>query len=173
MTRTLPLTTGAINALYEGLKKHHEKYTLLTRLTLETGYRVSDVLAARLVDIRGNRLCLRESKTGKARNVEISMDTMKYIHEYMRRYHLTKGSALIYSREDARKRPLTRVRAWQVIREAGRDVGVTVSPHALRKTYAVNLYQATGNLRIVQQALNHDRIETTAVYVFAHELSRF
>ncbi len=39
------------------------------------------------------------------------------------------------------------------------------NPHRLRHTFATALYKATGNLRLVQEALGHANLQTTAIYL--------
>jgi len=42
-----------------------------------------------------------------------------------------------------------------------------VTPHTLRHTFATHLLRATGNLKLVQQALRHSDVTTTA-RVYSH-----
>ncbi|MDP2359726.1 MAG: tyrosine-type recombinase/integrase [bacterium] len=39
-----------------------------------------------------------------------------------------------------------------------------IHPHALRHTFATSLLKKTGNLRLVQLALDHESPKTTAIY---------
>jgi len=62
-------------------------------------------------------------------------------------------------------------RAWsparvsQVLGARFRELGVDVSAHRLRHTYATRLYRATGgDLRAVQMTLGHASVATTAMY---------
>lgn len=44
------------------------------------------------------------------------------------------------------------------------SAGAKISPHKLRATYATDMLQATNNIVLVQQALNHESPRTTLVY---------
>ena len=46
--------------------------------------------------------------------------------------------------------------------EAG--ISKRVTPHTLRHTFATRLYNRTGDIRLVQQALRHEFISTTQIY---------
>lgn len=40
-----------------------------------------------------------------------------------------------------------------------------LTPHKIRASFATNLYNATGDIRLVQQAMNHESMTTTQIYV--------
>ncbi len=44
------------------------------------------------------------------------------------------------------------------------EIDRPVSLHSLRHTFATNLYEKTGDLHLVQRALNHRQITTTEIY---------
>lgn len=45
-------------------------------------------------------------------------------------------------------------------------------PHQLRHTFAKHLYEATGDIRLVQELLGHEHVNTTQIYVGALELKK-
>ncbi len=51
------------------------------------------------------------------------------------------------------------------------NITAHVTPHTLRHTFATHLLRATGNLKLVQQALRHSDVATTA-RVYSHLTSR-
>ena len=48
------------------------------------------------------------------------------------------------------------------LRQTGLDTRTT--PHSLRHSFATKLYEKTGDLHLVQRALNHRQITTTEIY---------
>ena len=66
-------------------------------------------------------------------------------------------------------RHLTRQAVWERIKRGAKVAGVDlegVSPHALRKSFAVELYREKG-FKAVQAALQHRNAATTEIYSFA------
>lgn len=75
----------------------------------------------------------------------------------------------MFSSDRSRSGHVTRQSAWLWIKDAAKTAGVNLdgcSPHALRKSYAVELRRSSG-VAAAQAALQHDRASTTAIYAFA------
>ena len=70
-------------------------------------------------------------------------------------------------------RPLSRVGLWHVVKVQARAVGlgVNISPHTLRHSFATHLLAGGADLRVVQEMLGHASIATTQIYTRV-ELSR-
>ena len=47
-----------------------------------------------------------------------------------------------------------------------------ISPHKLRASFATNLYEATGDIQLVQEAMNHSDVSTTQLYVQSSDRNR-
>ncbi len=65
-----------------------------------------------------------------------------------------------------RGRPLSRTAAWRCVHEAAAAAGLghSISPHALRHSFATHLVEGGADLRSVQEMLGHASIRTTEVY---------
>lgn len=133
---------------------------------LVTGLRVSDVLQFRTAKVKQKTFTVTEMKTGKKRRIYLPSDLKK-------RLLAQAGKEFVFEGRSGEK-PRTRQAVYTDLRRASKAFrlkGVN-SPHSLRKTYAVELYKATGNLEYCRKKLNHDDIETTLIYVMADQLSR-
>ena len=59
-----------------------------------------------------------------------------------------------------------------VIKYTKEALGYSVTPHKLRASFATNLYEATGDIQLVQEAMNHTDVSTTQLYVQSSDRNR-
>lgn len=67
---------------------------------------------------------------------------------------------------NSRGRRVSRQSAWGILRRAGEaaDLGVEISPHTLRHSFATHLLDGGADVRIVQELLGHASVTTTQIY---------
>ena len=135
---------------------------LACEISLKTGLRIGDVLALKTADVLKERFRVQEAKTGKRRTIKLT----KGLQE---RCALIAGPVYVFSgRLDGRK-PRTRQAVWKDlkrVRELMR-LRVNLSPHSMRKIFAVEEYQKSGDLKRVQRLLNHSNEAVTMIYAMA------
>ena len=132
-------------------------------VAVSTGLRIGDVLKIRPGDFTSRGIRYRAEKTGKCGYAPISDDLRRLL------YRSSRGTRWIFPSPKDSRRHLTRQAAWSRMKRACKRAGVDpvgVSPHALRKVFAVELLRKT-NIAEVQKALQHDRIDTTELYALA------
>lgn len=130
-------------------------------VSLETGLRVGDVVKLRPKDLQKDGIHYTAEKTGKKGTAAVSQSLRKALRG-------RKGKYIFPSFRDPEKH-LSRQAVWQRIKRAGKRAGVDlegVSPHAMRKAFAVELYRKKG-FKVVQEALQHSNSATTEIYSFA------
>lgn len=135
--------------------------SLCVRVMLETGLRVSDVLNLRSQDVvMSNNLTVSESKTGKTKDIMLSDDLRSELLK-------VAGDFYVFSHRSYPDRHRTRQAVWMDIKRAKKAMRIkdNVSCHSARKTYAVQAWRDTHDLHYVQKLLNHDRAETTLIYL--------
>lgn len=142
------------------------------RLSLETGLRIGDALALRRGDVvkKNGSYIVRyiAHKTGKRGEAPISDTLGKALCETVSQ----KESYLFPSY--GKSGHLTRQCAWERMKRAAIVAGVSpvgVSPHSLRKCFAVSLRKELG-LAAVQKALQHSNDAVTALYAYADGVTR-
>lgn len=142
---------------------------LACQVAEHTGLRIGDVLALRTEQLRSQRITVREAKTGKTRRIYLP----RKLHEELK---TQAGEAWVFPspRDPAKHR--TRQAVWADIKRAAKAFRLPqqVSPHSLRKIYAVDEWERTGDLGKVGKQLNHSPYhpETTMIYAMARELYR-
>ena len=130
-------------------------------VSLETGIRIGDVVKLRKQNLQADGLHYKAQKTGKNGVAKVSAELRKELAG-------KRGKWLFPSPYKAGKH-ITRQCAWARIKAACKRAGIDpdgVSPHSLRKVFAVELYREKG-FKAVQQALQHNSAATTEIYSFA------
>jgi integrase len=141
------------------------KYYLMIQIGLKTGLRIGDILRLRVKDVQGQYKTLREQKTLKTRKIDFR-GLRRDIDNHVLLFYLTESDYIIFRRLNATGKPLSRVRAWQIIRELADRHGLPdVATHSLRKTHAREYYARCGNIGKVQRRLNHKYPSTTWRYL--------
>ena len=128
----------------------------------ELGLTVSDVVRMTLTRVAKDHALPFELKVPNA-------ETRAAIEAYLVRVrpewasHGTGSPALFLGQRGG---PLSRQNAWLILRRAAEraQLGVDISPHTLRHSYATHLIQAGADVRVVQELLGHASVTTTQLY---------
>jgi integrase len=129
-------------------------------VALETGLRVGDVVKLRRANLKEDVLHYRAQKTRKSGVAKISAELRKKLRG--------RGKWLFPSPYKAGEH-ITRQCVWARIKASAKRAGVDpkgISPHSLRKVFAVELYRERG-FKAVQEALQHNNSATTEIYSFS------
>lgn len=177
LKRRLPkaLTVSEITALIES--PSNEGFGIRDRALLEllyaTGARVSEIVSLDLPDLRLNDSEIQTvklfGKGNKERIVPIGKHATHAINQYLvalrpllRDRSKRRSEALFLNTRGER---LTRQSAWRIVCECAEKVGIkSISPHALRHTFATHLLDGGADIRIVQELLGHSSVTTTQIY---------
>lgn len=157
MARTHYLAPHLYNKLYAVMQYEN---ALALRTSLETGWRISDVLGLKLSDLNGRTLRCVAMKTGKPDKKVISADLAKRLRQIAAHGRLFDGRF--------GTKPRQRQTVWKDVKKAAKRLQLdgNIAPHSARKTYGVEDFKENG-LRQVQDDLQHDSINTTMLYAFA------
>lgn len=142
----------------------------LLELLYGTGARISEVIGLAVDDIDVESASVRLSgKGGKQRVVPVGRMALEALDAYLVRGRPAlaasgrSGGALFLN---ARGGQLTRQSAWVLLSEAVErsGVGVDVSPHTMRHSFATHLLDGGADVRVVQELLGHASVTTTQIY---------
>lgn len=173
--RHLPevLSTEEIDMMIEQIPVDKEE-SLRNHAIIETlygsGLRVSELIDARISRLSFDDACMIvEGKGSKQRIVPISPVAMDLIKEYLpqrARLNIKSDSQdiIFLNRRGAK---MSRVMVFYIIRDLAAAAGIlkTVSPHTLRHSFATHLLEGGASLRVIQELLGHESLETTEIYV--------
>ena len=140
---------------------------LIIQLLYATGLRVSELVGLTLDAVAdGEGVVLRVTgKGGKTRLVPLGEVAAGTLYDYMKNARpKLKGSTGPWLFAGPSGAALTRVRVFQLLKEAGARVEVYVAPHHLRHTFATHLLANDADLRAVQLMLGHASLNTTQIY---------
>ena len=147
----------ALDATPEGKRDR-----VLVSLMLGTGIRLGDALRLERedVDLEAGELRLRRSKNARE-EVVVLPATERMIEA---RLWIAERTGNLFTRRDGK--PLSARHVQRRLREWTERAGIAkrITPHMLRHTFAQNLYGRTGDIALVQTALNHRSIVSTLVY---------
>jgi integrase/recombinase XerD len=141
----------------------------LLELGYATGARVSELVGLKQQDVLfEDGIARLFGKGAKERLVPVGRRALGAVALYAREIRPTldrgEGRGVLFL--NARGRPLSRVGAWGIIKQAAKRAGLTkrVTPHTLRHTFATHLLEGGADLRAVQEMLGHADLTTTQLY---------
>lgn len=145
---------------------------LICEIALETGWRISDILSLKTMDLYKAVEKKRPSIT------IIEQKTKKKSTKYINRKLLEKvikqaGIYYAFEHRDSMDKHRTRQAVYQDIKKVAKRFGIktNLSPHSLRKNYAVYIYKHYGITK-TQKELNHEDMLVTMLYAFSYELEK-
>jgi integrase/recombinase XerD len=145
----------------------------LLELLYATGARVSEAVALNVDDFVGldgpNEIVRLLGKGNKQRIVPVGSYARAAIEAYLVRARpllSAKGRATPALFLGVRGSRLSRQNAWLIIRAAAEraHLGVELSPHSLRHSFATHLLAGGADVRVVQELLGHASVATTQLY---------
>jgi integrase/recombinase XerD len=135
----------------------------MLELMYATGARVSEVVGIRLSDLNlEDEHVILHGKGGKDRIVPIHTRAVNCLRRYLA--GRAAGGFLFPS---AAGTPLSRVRIFQIVQAAGTSVGLDISPHTLRHSFATHMLGGGADLRVLQELMGHADVCTTQRYLGA------
>ena len=147
------------------------------RISLETGLRIGDCVDLLFGQVSSHKgtpfIRATAQKTHKSGDFPISESLYKLIKGRQKRLSATKTDFIFASYGASGH--LTRQAAWKRIKRACELLGIEsagISPHSLRKCFAVALMREHG-LDAVRRALQHSNDAVTRVYAYADSIMNF
>lgn len=140
---------------------------LACEISLFTGLRINDVLSLKTAQVRKQRFTIREQKTGKTRTVRLPKDLFERAME-------CSGQFYVFEHRLNGREHRTRQAVYKDLKRAAALFGVKaqVSPHSLRKIFAVEEFNDKGDLARVRKLLNHSNEAVTMLYAMANVVKR-
>lgn len=159
-----------IKQMYQLLKGMDTKYSVLFKLGVNTGLRISDIIKLKVCDIYNQKmefkehLILIEQKTKKNKMILLNKTSRECLEQYIRESHRLYDDYLFYSRKGGH---IGRVQVYRVLREAANVLGIEhFGTHSMRKTWGYWTYKMSKyNIGLIMDTLNHSSPSVTLRYI--------
>lgn len=145
------------------LAHQSQRDLVLFTLGINSGLRISDILALNVGDVRMKTyIQLVEKKTGKTKKIPINaklkpmFDTFTSKRDYDEPLFLT-----------AFNNRLNRIAAYTIIKDACASAGIEahIGTHTMRKTFGYHYYKKFRDLALLQKIFNHSNPQVTLRYI--------
>jgi integrase/recombinase XerC len=144
--------------------RHAARDRALITFMLLTGCRLGETVALNVgdIDLENRSATLRNPKGGDPDRIVLPEKCRSVLALYLDGGAANDRPLFITAKGT---RPSTR-HVQRIVETRMHEAGITqrVTPHTLRHTFATRLYNRTGDIRLVQQALRHEFITTTQIY---------
>ena len=143
--------------------------TALLELLYATGARVSEAVSLNVDDMIDGDVVRLLGKGNKQRIVPVGSFAQEALEKYLVRSRpvlSAKGTATPALFLGARGARLSRQNVWLIIQAAAERVqlGIDISPHTFRHSFATHLLSGGADVRVVQELLGHSSVATTQIY---------
>jgi len=159
----------ALLAATDGDEPARVRDKALLELLYATGARVSEAVSLNVDDVVDGDVVRLFGKGGKQRIVPLGSYARRALDGYLVRARpefSARGGATPALFLGVRGARLSRQNAWLVLRAAAEraELGIDVSPHTLRHSFATHLLEGGADVRVVQELLGHSSVATTQIY---------
>ena len=141
----------------------------ILELLYATGARVSEIVNMDLDDLIDPEIVRLFGKGSKERIVPVGKYAQGAVAAYLVRVRptlatLSRGTPALFLNQRGSR--LSRQSIWQIISNAAlaAKLGVEVSPHTFRHSFATHLLEGGADVRVVQELLGHASVTTTQIY---------
>lgn len=156
-----------IERMKEFLNNQSSRNRFLFLFGVNSGLKITDILPLTVEDVKYTSHLTIQEKTGNIRRIKITPSLKAEIEDYTR----GKGDEefLFPSREG--NKPISRVTAWNILKEAASAVGIqgSIGTATLRKTFGYHYYQQTKDLSTLQRIFGHSSVSVTLNFIGVEE----
>ncbi|MBQ6714056.1 MAG: tyrosine-type recombinase/integrase [Clostridia bacterium] len=140
---------------------------LACEVSMITGLRINDVLALKSEQVKKQKFTVREEKTGKTKKIYLPK-------EIQDRCIACSGQHYVFEHRLNGRKHRTRQAVFKDLKRVAKAFNVkeNITPHSLRKVYAVEEYAKCGNLKKIQKLLNHSDEAVTMLYAMADVVTK-
>jgi len=139
-------------------KTDNQRNRLMIELMARGGMRIGEVLKLRVMDVNDRKLFLLQPKSGRQNEIVfIPKKVADRLRDFIRSKNIEPEQRIF---------PIAYTSAREIVKKAGRAIGVEVNPHDFRRHAATYASRAGAPLEIVSKViLRHANLSTTQRYL--------
>lgn len=148
--------------------RYSKQMSDIWQIGLNLALRISDLLSIQFTDIHDDRLCIKESKTGKIANIKLNKKAITLIKQIQQKYPMHQYLFQSYRNQQSINKPpkpLSRRSVAKAFSEVGEEVKVSLGTHSMRKTRGYLMYKSTNDIARVMKMLRHSSEGVTLRYI--------
>lgn len=158
-------------------KKNYRDYTLFV-IGINTALRISDLLHLKWLDVYDtqtrrykNHIDIYEQKTKKHAVIALNSSCISAFKLLKKKKPFQHADEYIFCSGPRRYEPLSRNRAYHIIKEAAEanHVEGNISCHSLRKTFGYHAWKMGTPTALIMNIYNHSSIEITKRYLSIYQ----
>ena len=140
----------------------------MLELLFATGTRISELTNLTLSQINFEESIIKVMGKGKKeRIIPIANNALNYLKIYIynyREYLIKNTNEYVFLNKNGEK--ISRQGFFKILKKMAQDSGINknISPHILRHSFATYLLNNGVDLRVIQELLGHENLETTEIY---------
>lgn len=144
--------------------KGNPLYADIWRFGVNTALRISDLLSLTFDDVKGDKLTIKESKTGKNRSIDLN-SAAKAIIGRRRTAHPTHTFLFEVDSNRAKGKAVSRVAVAAAFKAVGDEMSLQLGTHSMRKTRGWLMYNGGVSIEMICKTLNHSSPAVTMAYI--------
>lgn len=156
-----------ISAIESFLEKTNKRNRLIFIFGINTGLRVSDILALNISDVKDKQnIVIREKKTGKYKKFPLNDKLKQLIKEYLKDCSESRLNIPLFLGDKGSR--MHRSIVYRFLNEAVNTLKLeigAVGTHTMRKTFGYHHYKKFNDIALLQRILNHSSPAITLRYI--------
>jgi integrase len=160
-------TEGEAETISRKLTKNargNSLYADIWRFGVNTALRISDLLSLTFEDVAGDKLVIKESKTGKTRTIDLN-SSAKAIIGRRRTAHPTHTYLFEVESNRAKGKAVSRIAVANAFKAVGEEMSLQLGTHSMRKTRGWLMYNGGVSIEKICRVLNHSSPAVTMAYI--------
>ena len=156
-----------IEQIEKFLAKTNLRNRLIFAFGINTGLRVSDILALNISDVKDkNHVTIREKKTGKYKKFPLNNKLKQLISEYVKTITTNRLNTPLFIGDKGARMHRSMVYRFlnYAVNTLNLEVGA-IGTHSMRKTFGYHHYKKFKDVALLQQILNHSSPTITLRYI--------